>query len=70
MWIAKEIKERVCFVIDGRVEAKTQKKMTWCNDSDEDIIPRTLVTDPKPTQIRTITCPSCGHNLQFQDQVF
>lgn len=23
-----------------------------------------------PTQIRTLTCPSCGHNIQFQDQVF
>jgi len=32
----------------------------------------TLVTDDdtKPTGVRTLTCPSCGHNIEFQDQVF
>ena len=24
----------------------------------------------KPSQIRTITCPSCGHNIQVQEQVY
>lgn len=55
--------------------------MTWCNDSDEErgielvaptITPatnNTLVTDTKQTENRTITCPSCGHNIEFQDQV-
>ncbi|XP_020214029.1 NAC domain-containing protein 73 [Cajanus cajan] len=57
--------------------------MTWCNESDEErgigvvtptITPTTTnntlvsVTDPKPTEIRTINCPSCGHNIEFQDQ--
>ncbi|TKY59211.1 NAC domain-containing protein 73 [Spatholobus suberectus] len=54
--------------------------MRWCNDSDEEggielvtptITPttnNTVVTDTKPTEIRTITCPSCGHNIEFQDQ--
>ncbi|XP_027366168.1 NAC domain-containing protein 73-like [Abrus precatorius] len=53
--------------------------MTWCNnDSDEErgmesitpIITRdTVVTDIKLTEeIRTITCPSCGHNIEFKDQ--
>lgn len=23
----------------------------------------------KPSEIRTITCPSCGHNIQVQEQV-
>ncbi|BAT73683.1 hypothetical protein LR48_Vigan01g054900 [Vigna angularis] len=54
--------------------------MTWCNDSDEErgielvaptVTPatnNTLVTDTKQTENRTITCPSCGHNIEFQDQ--
>ncbi|KAL5054183.1 hypothetical protein RYX36_034865 [Vicia faba] len=58
--------------------------MTWCNDSsDQDrgielitssAIPRTrnestLITDEtKSTRTRTLTCPSCGHNIEFQDQ--
>ncbi|RDX65100.1 NAC domain-containing protein 73 [Mucuna pruriens] len=55
--------------------------MTWYNDSDEErgiesiaptmtITPNnTDVTDIKLTEeIRTITCPSCGHNIQFKDQ--
>jgi len=55
--------------------------MTWCNDSDEErgiellaptLTPttnNTLLTDTKPSENRTITCPSCGHNIEFQDQV-
>ena len=54
--------------------------MTWCNDPDEErgnelttpttITPRPNNTDIKPNQeIRSITCPSCGHNIEFQDQV-
>ncbi|KAG7962385.1 hypothetical protein I3843_09G064200 [Carya illinoinensis] len=50
--------------------------MTWCNDSDDEralqIISstpkETSVLDPKPDELRTITCPSCGHNIEFQDQ--
>ncbi|KAI4306437.1 hypothetical protein L6164_029714 [Bauhinia variegata] len=54
--------------------------MTWCNDSDEEraieiitptATPRassTALNDPKINQIRTITCPSCGHNIQCQEQ--
>ncbi|KAI4296814.1 hypothetical protein L6164_036737 [Bauhinia variegata] len=54
--------------------------MTWCNDSDEEraieittptATPRasnTALNDPKATEIRTITCPSCGHNIEFQEQ--
>jgi len=55
--------------------------MTWCNDSDEErriesitptitITQKTDVTDIKHTEeIRTITCPSCGHTSEFKDQV-
>ncbi|XP_061341603.1 NAC domain-containing protein 73-like [Gastrolobium bilobum] len=48
--------------------------MTWCNDSDEEkgiesvrptITPRTT---NNTEEIRTITCPSCGHNIEFKDQ--
>ncbi|KAK7327827.1 hypothetical protein VNO77_21919 [Canavalia gladiata] len=53
--------------------------MTWCNnDSDEErgiesitptITPNTDATDLKLTEeIRTISCPSCGHNIEFKDQ--
>ncbi|CAL0309315.1 unnamed protein product [Lupinus luteus] len=57
--------------------------MTWCNDSDEErgieiesitptIIPRANNNNTRAIKltedIRTITCPSCGHNIQFQDQ--
>ncbi len=61
---------------DGH-ESKT-KEMTWCNDSDDDralqiITPtpkeNSNVLDPKTDEIRTITCPSCGHDIDFQDQV-
>lgn len=52
--------------------------MTWCNDSNNqdrgiELITSnqtTLISDEtKSTQIRTLTCPSCGHNVEFQDQV-
>ncbi|KAK4271633.1 hypothetical protein QN277_020296 [Acacia crassicarpa] len=41
--------------------------MTWCNESqDEEGI---QLSNPKTSeQNRTITCPSCGHTLEFQDQ--
>ncbi|TKY71757.1 NAC domain-containing protein 73 [Spatholobus suberectus] len=54
--------------------------MTWCNDSDEErgiesitptitITSSTDATDIKLTEeIRAITCPSCGHNIEFKDQ--
>ncbi|XP_041026147.1 NAC domain-containing protein 73-like [Juglans microcarpa x Juglans regia] len=50
--------------------------MTWCNDSDDEralqIISstpkETSVLDPKTDELRTITCPSCGHDIEFQDQ--
>ncbi|KAE9597199.1 hypothetical protein Lal_00007931 [Lupinus albus] len=55
--------------------------MSWCNELDEErdiklmaptIIPRnsnnSVANDTKPTQITTITCPSCGYNIELQDQ--
>ena len=56
------------------------KEMTWCNDSDDDralqIITATskentnVLDPPKTDYIRnTITCPSCGQEIEFQDQV-
>lgn len=55
------------------------KEMTWCNDSDDDralqIITATskentnVLDPPKTDDIRnTITCPSCGQDIEFQDQ--
>ncbi|KAG6618257.1 hypothetical protein I3842_Q116600 [Carya illinoinensis] len=52
--------------------------MTWCNDSDDEralqIITSTtpqessVDLDTKTDEVRTITCPSCGHDIEFQDQ--
>ncbi|XP_050287107.1 NAC domain-containing protein 73-like isoform X2 [Quercus robur] len=53
--------------------------MTWCNDSDDDralqIVTATskentnVLDPPKTDDIRyTITCPSCGQDIEFQDQ--
>ncbi|XP_030973029.1 NAC domain-containing protein 73-like [Quercus lobata] len=53
--------------------------MTWCNDSDDyralQIITATskentnVLNPPKTDDIRnTITCPSCGQDIEFQDQ--
>ncbi|KAL9321171.1 hypothetical protein ACSQ67_013010 [Phaseolus vulgaris] len=54
--------------------------MTWCNDPDEErriesitptmiISQKTDVSDIKLTEeIRTVTCPSCGHTIEFKDQ--
>ncbi|KAF2305167.1 hypothetical protein P3X46_033224 [Hevea brasiliensis] len=51
--------------------------MTWCNNNSVDERAIQLVTasskentviDTKIDQIRTITCPSCGHDIQLQDQ--
>ncbi|KAL2969356.1 hypothetical protein AAZX31_15G075700 [Glycine max] len=52
--------------------------MTWCNDSDEDRVIEsmtpTITITPNTDgiklteEIRTITCPSCGHNIEFKDQ--
>ncbi|XP_057420984.1 NAC domain-containing protein 73-like [Lotus japonicus] len=48
--------------------------MTWHSDSDPEergielITPTIVVNDTKPSQIRTITCPSCGTNIELQDQ--
>ncbi|XP_054800916.1 NAC domain-containing protein 73-like [Prosopis cineraria] len=40
--------------------------MTWRNESkDEDGL---RLANPKPSETRIITCPSCGHTLEFQDQ--
>lgn len=58
-------------------ESKTGE-MTWCNDSDDEralqIITSSTpqessVLDTKTDEVRTITCPSCGHDIEFQDQV-
>ncbi|XP_062162945.1 NAC domain-containing protein 73-like [Alnus glutinosa] len=51
--------------------------MTWCNDSDDERGLHIITPTPKENsdliaartdEIRTITCPSCGHNIEFQDQ--
>ncbi|KAL5841565.1 hypothetical protein ACOSQ3_012168 [Xanthoceras sorbifolium] len=45
--------------------------MTWCNDSEDDHHQErnSSVSGTKTTgEIRTITCPSCGHNIQYYDQ--
>ncbi|XP_028780333.1 NAC domain-containing protein 73 isoform X2 [Neltuma alba] len=40
--------------------------MTWCNESkDEEGI---QMSNPKTSETQIITCPSCGHTLEFQDQ--
>jgi hypothetical protein len=60
---------------DGH-ESKT-KEMTWCNDSDDERGLHIITPTPKENsdliaartdEIRTITCPSCGNNIEFQDQ--
>ncbi|XP_048327747.2 NAC domain-containing protein 73 [Ziziphus jujuba] len=52
--------------------------MTWCNDSDDEraiqIITTTsndasvTISQTKNDEFRTVTCPSCGHHIEFQDQ--
>ncbi|KAJ0017296.1 hypothetical protein Pint_10507 [Pistacia integerrima] len=53
--------------------------MTWCNESeDEERSAIQITTTPEENstsfiatqsdEIRTITCPSCGHTIQYQDQ--
>ncbi|GAV87509.1 NAM domain-containing protein [Cephalotus follicularis] len=45
--------------------------MTWCNnDSDDEqkIITSTTKDGTKTYEFRVITCPSCGHGIEFQDQ--
>uniref|UniRef100_A0A6M2F4V6 NAC domain-containing protein n=1 Tax=Populus davidiana TaxID=266767 RepID=A0A6M2F4V6_9ROSI len=52
--------------------------MTWCNNNSEDERVIQLVTSnpkedtfdvaAKTEEIRRITCPSCGHNFEIQDQ--
>ncbi|EEF50808.1 NAC domain-containing protein 73 [Ricinus communis] len=55
--------------------------MTWCNNNSVDeraiqlvtagaAIPKenTTFVDKKPNEILIITCPSCGHNIELQDQ--
>lgn len=53
-------------------------EMTWCNNNSEDERVIQLVTSnpkedtfdvaAKTEEIRRITCPSCGHNFEIQDQ--
>lgn len=54
-------------------------EMTWCNNNSEDERVIQLVTSnpkedtfvaAKTEEIRRITCPSCGHNFEIQDQVY
>ncbi|CAL5346090.1 unnamed protein product [Camellia sinensis] len=57
-------------VWDGH-KSKTREIMTWCNDSQ--IISTTsskenLAIDAKTDENTIITCPSCGHNIELQDQ--
>lgn len=50
--------------------------MTWCNDSDDERALQIIAPPPRENsdlttrtdEIRTMTCPSCGHNIEFQDQ--
>nr|QSD99898.1 NAC family transcription factor [Melilotus albus] len=44
-------------LITSTVIPRTSNESTLVNDD-----------DTKPTQVRTLTCPSCGHNIEFQDQ--
>ncbi|KAF5729118.1 NAC transcription factor [Tripterygium wilfordii] len=46
--------------------------MTWCNNN-SDIQVAAVTQNPKQNntlidEVRTITCPSCGHHIQIQDQ--
>ena len=48
--------------------------MTWCNDSDDERAIQIIGAPPpnnpnNPNEFRNITCPSCGHHIEFQDQV-
>lgn len=47
--------------------------MTWCNDSDDERAIQIIGAPPpnnpnNPNEFRNITCPSCGHHIEFQDQ--
>ncbi|XWS12594.1 hypothetical protein CRYUN_Cryun37aG0103500 [Craigia yunnanensis] len=57
--------------------------MTWCNNPDDDralqlvtaaateepaVAATAAVSDSKIQEIRIIICPSCGHNIPYQDQ--
>ncbi|XP_056172187.1 NAC domain-containing protein 73-like [Syzygium oleosum] len=52
--------------------------MTWCNNSDQegkavqivagDVSRGNCLIDGEGGSIRTVTCPSCGHNIELQDQ--
>lgn len=62
---------------DGNKIKNTE--MTWCNNNSEDERVIQLVTSnpkedtfvaAKTEEIRRITCPSCGHNFEIQDQVY
>ena len=63
-------------VWDGHKGRK--RGMTWCNDSDDERAIQIIspscedktVIDAKADEIlRTLTCPSCGHHIELQDQV-
>lgn len=65
-------------------QSKT-REMTWCNDSDDNERAIRIISPPIPKdatailtttegtkatdEFGTITCPSCGHRIEFQDQV-
>lgn len=52
--------------------------MTWCNNSDPegkaiqivagDASRGNCIIDPQGSAVRTVTCPSCGHNIELLDQ--
>lgn len=63
-------------------QSKT-REMTWCNDSNDEGAIRIITPIPKDAttvtvtdsgtksdEFHTIICPSCGHQIEFQDQVF
>lgn len=52
---------------DGHKKKKAREIMTWCNESEEEERSAIQIANT-PEEIRTITCPSCGHTIQYQDQ--
>lgn len=62
------------FGVWNEPQAKSSREiMTWCNDSDDERAIQ-IITPPPPNtnnnnEFRNITCPSCGHHIELQDQV-
>ena len=80
--VGEESRSRIQ-LCDGNKISRT-REMTWCNNPDDDralllvtaaatkepaVAATTAVSDSKTQEIRIIICPSCGHNIPYQDQV-